>query len=81
MGHRPALLSMVAAASVASASVASASVTNIAKTEHTDQGEQFILPGAERSARQAAAALGEKMRAKRRSCRWAVCSRHPSPRS
>jgi hypothetical protein len=29
----------------------------------TDQGEQFILPGAERSARQAAAARGEKMRA------------------
>jgi len=25
-------------------------------TEHTDQGEQIVLPGAERSARQAAAA-------------------------
>jgi hypothetical protein len=36
-----------------------------AETERTDQGEQYILPGAERSARQAAAARGEKMRAKR----------------
>ena len=31
--------------------VAAASVTIIAKTERTDQGEQLILPGAERSAR------------------------------
>ena len=37
----------------------------IAKTERTDQGEQFILPGAERSARQAVAARGEKMRSKK----------------
>jgi hypothetical protein len=34
-------------------------------TETTDQGEQIVLPGAERSARQAAAARGAKMRPKR----------------
>jgi hypothetical protein len=41
--------------------VAAASMTIIAKIERTDQGEQLILPGAERSARQAAAAPGEKV--------------------
>jgi hypothetical protein len=40
-------------------------MTIIAKTERTDQGEQYILPGAEPSARQAAAARGAKMRSKR----------------
>ena len=45
--------------------VAAASVTIIAKPEHTKQGEQYIMPGAERSARQAAAARGEKMRSKK----------------
>jgi hypothetical protein len=45
--------------------LAAASVKIIAKTERTAQGEQLILPGAEQSARQAAAARGEKMRAKK----------------
>ena len=50
---------------VAAASVAAASVTIVAKTERTDQGAQYFLPGAERSARQAAAARGAKMRPKK----------------
>ena len=33
-------------------------------TEHTDQGEQIVLPGAERSARQAAAYRGWRMTAR-----------------
>jgi|SRR6516162_9854102 len=45
--------------------VAAASITIIAKTERTDQGERYVLPGAESSARHAAAARGEKMRPKR----------------
>ena len=40
-------------------------MTITAKTGCTDQGDQFILPGAERSARQAAAARGAKMRSKK----------------
>jgi hypothetical protein len=36
-----------------------------AETERTARGEQYILPGAERSARQAVAARGEKMRSKK----------------
>lgn len=35
-------------------------------TEHTDQGEQIVLPGAERSARQAAAARENQGRGKLR---------------
>jgi len=40
-------------------------MTAIAMTERTDQGEQFILPGAERSARQASAARAAKLRARK----------------
>lgn len=49
-------------------------------TERTQQGDQTVIRGAERSARQAAKARGEKIRPKKRRPIPVRCSKKPKER-